>query len=986
MMLPSARHRLLLTVSLALTIVQCAASGQPAPGEHRKARSNWHHGGLAAFRTRGEAAAQQMQAAFGQGDGSVLDDLVHTVLEGPSKLSEFDGRVGQFGPSNVPALASATPREHAQGQARLLGKLSTSHLYGRDIDERSVGGGGGGDDPALNNEKLHANVARGVATLQSSTGDPTEFLDLADLVNVFVGTEANNNPGNAMPGASVPFGMAKITVDVDQYAPAGYVSNVTGLVRGMSYLHDSGTGSSSGSYGNFESLPISCPGNDFNRCKVLLDDRKRKRKAGRDEGSPGYFSLTLDNGIKMETTATAKSALLRYTYPKDAGTPFVVQDWTNDLPGTFRGGRIDFDFDKGQIKLNGSWASSFGSGIYTYDAFACVDTSNGGKQSLDKAGLFQGDRFGQDTKLLGVGHANLTRNSIGGQPTQAGALFSFKKFPKNKDGDAEITLRVGLSFNSADQACRTAQSEIGDQWNFDGVAKQARDAWNTKLNRIQLDPKTNPRIAELFYSSLYYGFLTPNNATGDAGRYFPKGHAAPYYASLYALWDGFRTFYPLLSLTSSRDYADVVENLVDAWRQNGWVPECRANNVPGLTQGGSHGVMLIADFLAKYGDAVKNKLLPGNIEDAFQAVYKDAYVTPADWNNYGRQISVYAQYGYIPFGVFDTYSTGRQTREASRTLEYAHNDFGARNVALVAGHQDVADALGKRSLNYRNTFDKSLSNMGFSNFVQQRRPDGTFRRVDPTTCSPIDNSDHACSLQQENNYGVYETSSWEYSFYAPHDTAGLIELLTGQKHTSQGARDLFIRRLDKFFDAKLFYPGNEPSFQTPAMYHYANAPTKSVKQIRKVVYDNFNITTGGLPGNSDQGATNTLLLFHLLGLYPVPTTKEFLILSPFMPGYNLRNDLLGNTKINVENFDDRTLQREIPQGARAYVDKVLINGKEHSSRCKIQFDEIFGEAPAGEKTRIITLVMTDDESRANSCGSGDDALPASLSTGGFRTF
>lgn len=548
-------------------------------------------------------------------------------------------------------------------------------------------------------------------------------------------------------------------------------------------------------------------------------------------------------------------------------------------------------------------------------------------------------------------------------------------------------MRVGLSFNSVEQACHNAEQEIGNDWNFEGIVKKARDAWNVKLNRIQLDPKTQPHIAELFYSSLYYSFLTPNNATGEAGRYFPKGHSKPYYASLYCTWDTYRTFFPFLSLTSAYDYADIVENYVDAWRVNGWVPECRANNVPGLTQSGSHGVMVIGDYLAKYGDAVKKGLLPGNIKDAYDAVYKDAYVTPEDWNSYGRQVGVYAQYGYVPFGVFDTYSTGRQTRETARTVEYAHNDFGARTVALVAGHKDVADSLGKRSLNYRNTFDKSVKSMGFSNFVQQRRPDGSFRHVDPITCSPIDGGDHACSLQQENNYGVYETSSWEYSLYAPHDNAGLIELLTSQKSNSQGARDLFSRRLDKFFDAKLFYPGNEPSFQTPLLYHYINAPVKSIKRIRNVVYDNFNTTTGGLPGNSDSGATNTLLLFHLLGLYPVPVTKELLISSPFMPSYDLRNDFHGNTHVQVENFDERTLQRDIPPGARAYVEKVLINGKEHSSRCKIQFDELFGPAPPGEKTRIITLVMTDDEHKANSCGQNEnEALPASLSTGGFRSF
>ncbi len=31
--------------------------------------------------------------------------------------------------------------------------------------------------------------------------------------------------------------------------------------------------------------------------------------------------------------------------------------------------------------------------------------------------------------------------------------------------------------------------------------------------------------------------------------------------------------------------------------------------------------------------------------------------------------SFYRQYGYVPFGVLDTQSVGRQTREGSRTLE-----------------------------------------------------------------------------------------------------------------------------------------------------------------------------------------------------------------------------------------------------------------------------------------------------------------------------
>ena len=85
--------------------------------------------------------------------------------------------------------------------------------------------------------------------------------------------------------SSVPFGMVKATVDVDEYAPAGYNDDKNAPIRGISPLHDSGTGSSSGSFGNFETMPVVCPKNDFAKCPVLLDDRKRLRLAGKDYAS-----------------------------------------------------------------------------------------------------------------------------------------------------------------------------------------------------------------------------------------------------------------------------------------------------------------------------------------------------------------------------------------------------------------------------------------------------------------------------------------------------------------------------------------------------------------------------------------------------------------------------------------------------------------------------------------------------------------------------
>ncbi|KAK0542619.1 hypothetical protein OC844_007752, partial [Tilletia horrida] len=65
------------------------------------------------------------------------------------------------------------------------------------------------------------------------------------------------------------------------------------------------------------------------------------------------------------------------------------------------------------------------------------------------------------------------------------------------------------------------------------------------------------------------------------------------------------------------------------------------------------------------------------------------------------------------------------------------------------------------------------------------------------------------------------------------------------------------------------------------MYHHVGRPSNSVRRVRKVVNDNF--SAHQLPGNDDNAAMATLLAFWLIGFFPVPSTKELLILSPFIP-------------------------------------------------------------------------------------------------------
>ena len=100
-------------------------------------------------------------------------------------------------------------------------------------------------------------------------------------------------------------------------------------------------------------------------------------------------------------------------------------------------------------------------------------------------------------------HLNLSRNLIGGDPYQSGALFSYKNNPET------VIIRVGVSFVSTQQACENAENEVGTS-SFEDIVNQSKALWQDKLSRIEIDVANTPaNVTEMLYSSLYRSFLTP---------------------------------------------------------------------------------------------------------------------------------------------------------------------------------------------------------------------------------------------------------------------------------------------------------------------------------------------------------------------------------------------------------------------------------------------------------------------------------------------
>lgn len=782
-------------------------------------------------------------------------------------------------------------------------------------------------------------------------------------VNPFIGTV---NVGHVFPGATLPHGMVKAGMDTDSPGNhAGYDGDARYNVTGFSQLHDSGTGGSI-PLSNFKLWAYaSC--SSYEKCPSAIALRKVLRKtlpdgSPDDYGSPGYFSTNLTNGIRVELTVTRRAALHRYTFPAGTTHPRILVDVTNDGQRSSTHPRVTIDqysggdgeYASGRVHGGAEFAASFGPG--RYEAFVCATFKGEGYDlgNPTEYGIFLNNYPTRGT-------TSSEQVYYGFQP-EMGAVFTFRPSPTTI---TSILARVGVSFISAEQACQNADEEIPD-FDFERLREEASVAWDDVLGRVQVDlspVETGENVeqkAELFYSSLYRTHISPADYTGEN----PKWKSSePYYDSLYCNWDTYRTLYPLMAMHDPVRFANIVRGMVDIQRHEGWLPECRGATVQHYMQGGSNADPILGEFFVKYSQHAE--ALNVSAADLYTALLADAEEQPPNWNLQGRQVNVWKQHGYIPQDMFAP--GGANTKYVSRTLEHAFNDFSIAQVAKVLGRHEDATKYFERATNFLNVWNANVTVPGHEDIVGMMQPrfaDGSWNYTDPRHCSVHDPEKATCFLNALRRDGFYEGSPIVYSQYVPQDTAKLIEL--------QGGNDAFIKRLDFIFSNSYFESTNEPSHQMPFMYHYANRPGLSTQRARQVLAQFFNTTKNGLPGNDDSGAMGSYAAFYMAGMYPLPATRQILLSSPYFPQISFYNPVYNTTTlIKTVGWEGNPADGT---GGKVFVKSVKVDGQPWHSNCYIEWD-VF------EKGSTVELELTDDIEVG--CGEGEDALPPSISTGGY---
>ncbi|KAH8730077.1 glycosyl hydrolase family 92-domain-containing protein [Phaeosphaeriaceae sp. PMI808] len=725
---------------------------------------------------------------------------------------------------------------------------------------------------------------------------PRQITDILDWVDPLIGSRSG---GNVFAGATLPYGLAKAVADVDGENTGGFSTDGSNIT-GFSALHDSGTGGNP-SLGNFPIFPQVCPGDDINTCKFLIKARATRYKSDSTKARPGYFGITLENGIQADMTVSEHAALFRFDFSKTSTgngstTPLIMLDltdlWASRQNASIRIEAVD-GTSNGRMQGNGTFLPSFGAG--SYRAYFCVDVTGG---KIKDSGVWVNDRAGAEPKELYITRGfNLYYLQAGGYIRFQGPL------------SGAILVRMGFSFISTEQACQNAENEIpGPDFDFQGLVNKAEETWRKKLAPISVETGgVNNSIQTSFWSAVYRTMISPQDYTGENPHWRSN---EPYFDSFYCIWDMWRVQLPFLTIVDPIMMSKMVRSLLDTYKHRGWLPDCMMSTCKGWTQGGSDADNVLVDAYVKNLTSIDWEL-------AYEAIVNDAENEPLEWSIQGRGgLTSWKKLNYIPYLDFDPVGFGTNSRSISRTLEYSYNDFNLATLAKGLG-KDTSTKYLARSKNWRNLFKadqrSSINSIdtNFTGFFQPKYLNGTWGYQDPIACSPLASF---CSLTS-NPSETFESSAWEYMFFVPHDIKRVISLLGGE--------EAFLRRLDFFHTSGLADIGNEPVFLTVYMPHYAGRPGLSAKRAHSYIPSRFNASQAGLPGNDDSGAMASFTLFSMLGLFPNPGQNVYFIVPPFFESVSITNQLTNNTAtIRNRNFDK--------EYKRIYVQSATLNGEAYT--------------------------------------------------------
>ncbi|MCB0464098.1 MAG: GH92 family glycosyl hydrolase [Aequorivita sp.] len=460
------------------------------------------------------------------------------------------------------------------------------------------------------------------------------------------------------------------------------------------------------------------------------------------------------------------------------------------------------------------------------------------------------------------------------------AAFEFDSSEKN-----ELFVMVGISAVDEAGAKKNLEAEIGNK-SFQQIKTEAETAWEKQLEKIVVET-SNIDQKTIFYSALYHTMIAPNLYQDVDGRYRGmdlKIHQSNDFENytVFSLWDTYRAAHPLYTIIEKERTTHFINSLLTKYDDGGILPIWPLAGNYTWCMVGYHAAPVIADAFLK-------GIRGFDSEEALQAMKHSAMQDKLG-------LKSYKEFGFIP--VED------ESESVSKTLEYAYDDWTIAQMAKAMGKMDDYKLFSERAQNYKNVFDPETK------FMRGRFRNTWFAPFDP----------------YEVNFNYTEANSWQYSFYAPQDISGLINLMGGKAG--------FENQLDNLFTAKKetsgreqaditgligqYAHGNEPSHHMAYLYNFVNKPAKTQEKVHQILNEMYQNAPDGISGNEDCGQMSAWYVFSAMGFYPVtPTSNQYIIGTPLFEKATINLEDGKKFKIEAENLSD----------TNKYIASVKLNGK-----------------------------------------------------------
>lgn len=707
-------------------------------------------------------------------------------------------------------------------------------------------------------------------TTNVSNQPQTPNKQLVNLVNPLMGTDSEFalSNGNTYPAIARPWGMNFWTPQTGKMGDGwGYTYDAY-KIRGFKQTHQPSPWIND--YAAFSLMPLT------GELKFKGEERASWFSHKAEVAKPHYYKVYLaDYDVTTEFTPTDRAVSFRFTFP-DSDNSYILLD-------AFDGGSMVKIIPE-ERKIVGYCQNNHGGVPANFrNYFVAV--------------------FDKDFETVKTWKDETLQETTEAESFHVGGIVGFK----TKKGE-EVNVKLASSFISAEQAELNLKREIGEK-SFETIKTEGEQVWEKELSRIKVEGGSEAE-QRTFYSCLYRTLLFPRkfyelDAENNIVHYSPyNGKVLPgYMFTDNGFWDTFRAVFPFFTLMYPELNSQIMQGLVNTYKESGWLPEWASPGHRGCMIG-SNSASLIADSYLK-------GIRGYDIETLYEAIIKNTKGHMETVESVGRLgAEYYNNLGYVPYNVGIKENT-------ARTLEYAYADFCIWKLAQELGKtEEEIELFKQRARNFHNVYDPE------NKLMRGKNEDGTFQ----SPFSPYKWGD-----------AFTEGNSWHYTWSVFQDIEGLKQLMGGNND--------FVAMLDSVFvvppifdDSYYGFPiheiremqiagmgnyahGNQPIQHMVYLYNYSDQPWKTQARVREVLSKLYSYQPDGYCGDEDNGQTSAWYVFSSMGFYPVcPGTDEYVLGSP----------LFNKISVTMENGNEFIIEAENNSEKNVYINDVVLNGESYN--------------------------------------------------------